>query len=43
VIAGLNGAKRFVWLSRRIPKESKIKKPFLPENIVKNLEIAGFL
>ena len=25
VIAGLNGAKRFVWLSGRIPKEGKIK------------------
>jgi len=25
VIEGLNGAKRFVWLGGRIPKEGKIK------------------
>jgi len=32
-----------LWFGGRFPKEGNVKKAFLPENLVKNLEIAGFL
>jgi hypothetical protein len=33
----------FFWFGGHFPKEGNVKRAFLPENLVKNPEIAGFL